>query len=197
MLELVTAAAAPVITTAEAKAYLRIVDDNSEDRLIDKLVAAAEGYIGQDLNRSLIHTTWDEHLEGFPALDSERIELTQSPLALITSISYFDENDAPQTLAAAKYIVNRARQLRGQISLAVGQLWPGTSFERAFPVTIRYVAGYVLSPASVPAELLQAAYMLIDDFFRNRGAGLERSVSQRIATAVERLLQHHGTGAYP
>lgn len=184
-LSLVTGPAAEPLTTAEAKAHLR-VDFSTDDTLIDALVVAARRHVEHLTGRALINQTWDLKMDGFPGCGEIRIP--KGPLSSVTSISYTDTAGASQTWGASNYIVDTASD-PPRIALAYGVVWPSV---RAIinPVTVRFVAGYGATSASIPADILAALKLILGDLYENReetqsGGGINRS------GAVDRLLASH------
>lgn len=179
-LVLVTAPSAsdPVVTRAEAKAFMRIpttfVDD---DTLIDALIAGAVGEIDGErgwLNRALVSQTWDLVLDRFPqagdrpdfvdAREAEAIIVPLPPLQSITHIKYVDTAGTTQTLAATDYTVD-AKSEPGRITSAWGKFWPSTR-DVVNAVEVRLVAGYGAA-STVPEVLKTALKMLVLDAYQN------------------------------
>lgn len=166
-LTLVTAPATEPLTTAEAKAHLR-VDSSDEDTYIDALVKAARQHIEEDLGRALITQTWDYTLDAFPS-DGSAIQIPRPPLVSVTSVSYVDTAGATQTVTASDYVVNTGKR-KGEITLAYGAAWPATR-QQANAVTIRFVAGYGAASA-VPETIKTALRLTLGDFFDLRSGSI-------------------------
>ena len=120
---LISAPAADIISTDDAKEWLR-VDSSDEDALIDSLVAAAAGYMdGPEgiLGRALVTQTWGVSLHQFPA--GEVIYLPRPPVQSVTSVTYFDADNVEQTLSSASYrLIVKGDE--AWIELIEGASWP-------------------------------------------------------------------------
>ena len=196
MLELVTAAATAAISLGDAKAYLRITS-SAENDIISRVVEAATGYVESALGRSLISTTWRERFERFPTNDYWAICLQRCPLASVTSLKYYDTDGAEQTWSSAEYQVFTPRETSGFIRLGANYIWPSVETARSFPITVDYIAGYGDAATAIPAELVQAVYMIVDHWYRYRGAFIGQTVNNPIDLAITGLLRQQTTGAYP
>ncbi len=164
---------APIVSTDEAKAQLR-VDFDDDNALIDALIDAAtshlDGWAGV-LQRALGAQTLKVTLDGFPA---EPLRLPCPPIIAITAITYIDADGAEQTVDAATYELSAGGVLR----LAYGQDWP-TPRSDDDPVTITYTAGY----DTVPGPIRQAILLMVGDLYANRETVVVGTVSAEIGMA--------------
>jgi uncharacterized phiE125 gp8 family phage protein len=147
--ELVAAPAAEPITTAQAKAHLR-VDHSDDDAYIAALIQACRVELEARSHRKLVEQTWDLKLSAFP--DHDRIRLPFPPLRSVTSITYYDGDGASQTLSASIYRVHAPSgdlPTNAWIERVDGMSWPVT-VTRDDAVTIRLVCGY--APAGTSPE---------------------------------------------
>lgn len=175
------AAAAEIMTTSEAKAWLR-VDHSAEDTLIDELVVAVREEVESWLNATLINTTHTLVFDCWPS--NGIIYLPRGPVSSVTSISYLDGNGDSQTWASSNYVVDTSTP-SPRIGRADGVTWP-TLDNRIANVTIVYVAGYGATSASVPSSILIAAKLLLADFYENRQAQTSANLNQN--KTAKRLL---------
>lgn len=188
-LSLVTGPQTDPLTLAEAKLHLR-VDVADEDGLIDGLVKAAREHAESFTHRALLTQTWDCILDDFPAWGSA-IYLPKAPLISVTSVSYVDQNGTTQPWASSNYTVDApagpwARQ--GRVVPSYNVPYPVTrSVENA--VTVRFVAGYGASAASVPASIRHAMKILISTWYGpgRDSVALDRRV-ELIPNTVDALL---------
>lgn len=217
MLRRVSGPASEPVTTAEAKAHLR-VDLDDDDALIDGLVAAARQYCEQAISRSFLETTWDLTLSAFPAwgvtteraasgrlvypatstplerLTAGRIDLPIADLRSVASITYLDAAGDTRTLDPSAYRVVTGAP--GRIVPAYGTAWPAHRiYDEA--VTVRFVAGYGADAASVPDCVKHAIKLLVGHWYVNREAVvLTGAVPQELLFSVQALLSAEGWGAY-
>ncbi|MDF1720521.1 MAG: head-tail connector protein [Minwuia sp.] len=187
-----TVAPAALVSTADAKAFLR-VEISDDDSLIDDLVAAAaehlDGRRGM-LGRALLTQTWAWTLDDFPcetwADPYAGIRVPLPPLQSVSSIKYLDGNGDSQTLGTSVYAVNTGSE-PGVISLKKGQSWPSVQDVRD-AVTITFIAGYGDTASSLPASLRLAALQLVSAWYDNRSAVVIGTISSTLPMAVERLI---------
>ncbi len=151
-LSLKTGPAIEPVSLDQAKAHLRI-DDNDEEGLINSLITAARLMVEARTGRALIEQTWLFHLDE----PSGFYELPLKPTKSIAEVMVFDPDDTPTSLAANAYIA----EARGE-TIKVKLL---ASVHRA---EVAFVAGYAAA-ADVPAPLTQAILQLTAYWFENRG----------------------------
>jgi uncharacterized phiE125 gp8 family phage protein len=158
---LITPPAAEPVSTAEAKAHLR-VDSDDENTLIDALVAAARQHIERETRRALITQTWELRLDKFPR---DTIRTPVGPLQSVSSIKYDDINGVEQTLSTATYEIDTSVEPGWIVRVGDGA-WPDTMVA-INSVRVRFVAGYGAA-AVVPQILKQAILLLVGHWYMNR-----------------------------
>lgn len=158
--------AAEPITTAVAKAHLRI-DQDDEDALIADLGVAAREYFEEETGRQLIETTWEMRMDGFPTNSLLPIVIPRPPLQSVTSITYNDGSSI-QTWDASKYTVETPAGIgagNGLVYPKVGENYPTTAVVPG-AVTVTFVAGY--GHDLVPSGIKRTLLALIGDLYANR-----------------------------
>lgn len=179
------APAVALITTAEAKAHLR-VDHSDEDTLIDNLVSAAtthlDGYAGV-LGRALTTQTWKIETDAF----ADPLRLPVGDLIAVTSVKYYDLNNAQQTLATTVY---GAFSDDGgpYIGLKADQDWPDV-YDRRDAIEVIWTAGYGATAANVPQAIRQAALLLVGHWYTNRDAVQVGMSVAELPLAVSALIE--------
>lgn len=192
LLDLVAAPAAEPLSTADAKAMLR-VDHSSEDFLIASLVTAARELVEEQTGRALITQTWDMQVPRFPA-DGWGLRIPRAPLTSVTSVTYIDADGAEQTWAAESYSVIAPAgpfARRGIILPAHGVAYPRTQ-QHLYDVTVRFVAGYGAAATSVPHGLIQFIRLLISHWYDNRTpviTGTSASIASEVPVSLQPLLR--------
>jgi uncharacterized phiE125 gp8 family phage protein len=173
------------VSIEEAKAQLRL-DDFVEDDLVEALIAAArshlDGYSGI-LGRALITQTWRQT---FPAFD-EPLRLPLRPVASVSSVTYYDANNASQTLSSAVYGLF-ADALGSYVALKPGQTFP-TTYDRRDAVSVTFVCG----ESEAPAAIKQAMLLLIGHWYANREAVVIGGPAVELPMAVAALLRPFST----
>ncbi len=194
-LELVTAATGQVLTTAEAKAHLR-VDITEDDTLIDNLIREATRLCEEETlgSRQFLTATFD-----LPVAQwwwDTPLTIPRPPLASVASVKYYDPAGVQQTLSTDYYEVRTPWRMPGWIARKANQTFPAHQCDRPYPITVRFDCGY--GTAEFVPDLAKAAIkMVIHDRYNLRGA---TSVAWSRATAlpfgVEAMLQGLGSGGY-
>lgn len=154
--------ATPVSLT-EVKAHCR-VDDTDSDAVLTVLLNAAvnhlDGWTGI-LGRAMVTQSWRQDYGAFG-----RLRLPLGPVASITSITYYDGDNAQQTLADSVYVL-RTDSLGAYVELKPDQSWP-SAYSRTDAVSVTYVAG--TEAADVPAALKAAILLMVSHWNENREA---------------------------
>jgi uncharacterized phiE125 gp8 family phage protein len=168
------------VTLAEAKAHLR-VDDDDDDALIDALIAAATGYLdgwSGVLGRCIVSQTWRQDLPEFPACGMIRLPF---PDVASVTVAYTDTTGAAQTLAAENY--DLAQDERGSfLRVSDDGAWPGTK-DIPDAVRVTMVAGYSTIPPSLKAAIL----LYIGLLYENREAVVVGMTVSELPLAFEAL----------
>lgn len=176
-LTLVTPPVLPVLL-AEAKAHLR-EDGDEQDALINGLIEVAYGHAEKWTGTAFAAATWDYTMPAFPACATGAIRLPKAPVQSIGSITYFDADDASQTLPATGYRLNA-----GDGIIAPRPSWP-SAYDRVDAVTVRFTAGGL-----TPPEVKSAMLLMIGHWFMNREAVADGSLAE-LPMGVYALLNLH------
>lgn len=185
---LVTGPAVEPLTLSECKQFLR-VDHASDDTLISAMQVSAREWVETYTRRALCTQTLDFRYTGWPII-GDPLVVPYAPLQSITSISYIDEDQVTQTLAASQYVVRAQagpRAGRGTIEIADGVTLPTLSTQPDRPVTVRAVVGYGSAP-QVPDGIKSAIYLLLGDLYEQRQETITGTIVQSTRFTVERLL---------
>lgn len=142
------------LTELEVKTYARVEHDQEDDLFLGWIKAARQE-VERITGRQLVTATWRLTLDAFPEWE---IRLPKAPVQSVTSITYVDENEAPQTLSASLYELDSDDE-PAQVRPAYGEEWP-TTLDHPGSVVITYVAGYGAA-AAVPEELKLALRSMV------------------------------------
>ena len=174
-----TAAAAAILTTAEAKQHLK-VDTSADDTYIDNLVSAATESAQIFTNRYFIKTTITQHGDTW----NDMATLFKSKVDSITHIKYYDSDNTLQTLASSVYLEDLTHQ-PARIGLKPSQSFPSLA-DRISAVQCNYVVGYGTAASDVPEGIRQAVLLTIGNWYENR----QEVVVGRIATELPKSAQY-------
>jgi len=198
------------LTLSDTKSYLR-VDHSNDDSLITSLIIASRELVEEHTGRALITQTLNLFLDGFnetenPLWEGVRtgpylnfyknyIDLPRSPVASVTSIHTFDDDDNSTLYATTNYYVNSARE-PARIVLRTGSTWP-TALRVANAIKVVYVAGYG-GAGSVPNPIKQAMLQLVAHMYEQRGDMADVNGETKLPVLVNKLLApyviHKGLG---
>ena len=174
-----TDAAVAILTTAEAKAHLK-VDTSADDTLIEILISAATESAQIFTYRFFINTT----LNQFGDTWSDLATLFKSPVSSVTHVKYYDSDNTQQTLATSVYQKDLEHQ-PARIGLKPNQSFPRLA-DRINAVECQYVVGYGSAASDVPQGIKQAVLLTIGNWYQNR----EEVVVGRIATELPKSAQY-------
>lgn len=153
------------VTKDQAKAWCRVEHD-ADDEIIEMLISAAreacEGYLG----RTLLLSTWDLKVDGFP----DGIQLPYPRIVDIVHLQYVDTAGDVQTLDPQDYVLDEASE-PGWLTPDYDRSWPQTRCEPN-TVRVRYRAGWA-SPDQVPRSVKTWILEHVAHFYRNREASTE------------------------
>ncbi len=183
-LKLITPSAVEPITLDEAKAHIR-VEDQESDVLITSLIGAAREYCEGFQNRQYITATWELWLDAWP--DKDYIAIPRPPLQAVENIKYYSADNMEYTLDTADYFVDDKNE-PGKVVLAYGKAWPIMPLRPASSVAVRFVAGYGDTAEGVPMAVRQATMLLIGFWYDNREAAVSGIISREIEFSVKSLL---------
>jgi uncharacterized phiE125 gp8 family phage protein len=192
---LITPAAAVLATTAELKAQVRLTHD-SEDTLLDRLIAAATRHVENRLRRALITQTWRLTLDEWPCqMNGETvIYVPRPPLIAVSGITYLDGEGDEQTLATSEYVVDTESH-PGRITPAYGESWP-TIYDQINAIKVTHTAGYGAAASSVPEDIRHAVLLLAGHWYENREAYLVGTIGKELELAFESLCDPYTVDVY-
>ncbi len=145
-IRVITAPAVEPVSLSEAKVDLR-VDHDDDDTLIAALITAARMEAEGLARRAFISQTLELSLTNWPV--DGYIRLPLPPVASVTSITYYKDDNTSATMSSSDYIVITDVD-PAVIALAKDKTWPSDALRTVAPIRVRYVAGYGATAASVP-----------------------------------------------
>jgi uncharacterized phiE125 gp8 family phage protein len=175
------------VTLAQVKLHSRI-SHSEDDTWLTMAIIVARQYIEKTCELSLITQTRRTTFAGF---HKPWLTLAYGPTISITTIEYYDQANALQTLATYQAALESNPCL---IVPAAGQPWPSTMPNRIDAVKVTYVAGYGAAE-NVPAALKQGILLLVDFWYSNRSA-VEMGSPGPIPFGVDALLNLFASGNY-
>ena len=202
-LKIDTAWTTSAVATSDQKSFMR-VDFSDDDSLIAELIKASQNVIETYINRAITTQTLSLFLDRLPfysdvklqegvftapdlEYNSNYIVLPKPPVASVTHVKYYDNDDTASTFAATNYYVDTISN-QARVVLKTGSSWPTVAETRnANAYEIKYVAGYG-GASDVPEPIVQAIKVLTTHLYENREAVTSLSVNS-IPYTIGALLQ--------
>ena len=184
--ELVTGPTTEPVTLSEAKKQLEIASsDTTHDVHISALIQAAREQWEHDTDTVTCYQTLRLRVGSL----HDGFTLLRSPIHSITSIQYYDGNNALQTLSSSLYQLHVDQfRLAYQVSLpATASRWDAW--------TITYKCGNSQDGQSVPEAAKAAIKLLVAHYFENR----DMLMSEALQTMrpYEMLVRRYMRSSYP
>lgn len=174
--------AAELLTADECKTHLRITTTD-HDTEIGLLLIEARAIYERDTNRSLVTTTWNYFLDGWPR-QRDRWTITPpiAPLQSVVTLKYIDPDGNLQTWDAANYQVDTNSE-PGRIVPAADASFPDLGVEYVNNVQVNFEAGYGDTAADVPDEHRRPVLLLVGYLFdQMRDGATDREVVADLRT---------------
>jgi hypothetical protein len=202
-LKIDTAWTTSAVATSDQKSFMR-VDFSDDDTLIAELVKASQNVIETYINRAITTQTLSLFLDRLPfyndvklqegvftapdlEYNSNYIVLPKPPVASVTHVKYYANDDTASTFSATNYYVDTISE-QARVVLKKGVSWPTVAETRnANAYEIKYVAGYG-GASDVPEPITQAIKLLTTHLYENREAVTGLSVNA-IPYTIGALLQ--------
>jgi len=112
----------------------------------------------------------------------------------VSSISYYDTDNALQTATLSNYYV-LGPSTRTVIKPKSGYTWP-TTFTRDDAIKVQYVIGYGDGFRDVPSTVRHAILMLVSHHYENRENELIGTISKTIPFGFEALIDSERSSFY-
>ena len=183
------AAASEPITLAELKEQLRIESSTTEDdTFLTGLIVSSREAVEAILGKVLINQTVVAKLDEFPK--DEYFELPTPPVSSVTSITYFDEDNASQTFSSASYSLNDYCD-PDRIVRNTDVDWPAT-YDRWDAITVTYQSGFA-NAAAVPSSIKTVVKMLAAETYEQRGFSDSDATKNAMLRAASVMLKINKT----
>lgn len=138
------------------------IDADDDDASLGAYIAAATRHVENLAGQRLITQTWTQSFSGL----ADRLYLDVAPVSAITGITYYDADNASQTLTSSLYRLQKARE-GVYVEQDSGSTYPDT-YVRADAVTVTMTAGYGAAGSATPQELRQAIMLIAAQWYEMR-----------------------------
>lgn len=201
------------VTLAEAKLHLKQDGITDDDPLIARLITAARLRAEVLLRQTILSTTYDFFLDGFPATangyfnrqirqmgmspqwlpnGAAIISLPKPPLVSVESVKYLDSSGNQQTLDPSVYRVSSG--IGSRIQPLIGRVWPVVQ-PQVDSVVIRYTAG-LATAQDVPENVKAAMLLMIGTTYEFRESLVAGTIVSQVPQTVDDLLAATDHGSY-
>lgn len=188
MISVVTSPTILPVTLDMFKQHIRVTHD-AEDSIYRHYLQTAVQIVTSATNHVFLATQYDLILPCF----TDQIDLRFGPIASVDLVTYYDGDDASQTLDAANYKLLTETNTSGHIESTETDGFPDT-YTRTDAVTIRFTAGYATQDL-IPPNARQALLMLAAHYNMHRDSVTEKSANE-IPFTVRTLIDSLKIGRY-
>jgi uncharacterized phiE125 gp8 family phage protein len=199
-LKIVTRPALAPISRIEARDHLRL-DEDFDDGQVRAYIAAATEWAENYTGRALISRTMQMFLDGAPVQEERlsegmvtgysnvrhrgSITIPMSPVASVSSIKYYADDDTESTWASSNYHVDTI-STPARIVLREGATYP-TDLRDANGLEINFTAGYGTNPSDVPESIRVAILQYMTFLYEHRGES-EGATQPKLPAVIHALL---------
>lgn len=177
------------VSLTEAKDQCRVDDQSTlDDTFLNNAIITAREYYEQVTDRFLMPRTVEVALKNFPSI--RQIELAGAIVRSITSVKYYDSDNALQTLDSSKYYLFDYFS-PNSVVLDSAEAWPDT-YERENAVIITYEGGYATA-SDVPQKSKTAILMMVAELFTNRESSSVTGTVSTLTRAYTNLISTEKT----
>jgi len=192
------------VATSDQKSFMR-VDFSDDDTLIGELIKVAQNNVEEYTGRAITQQTLHLFLDRLPYYIDEKLRegvytapdinysadyivLPKPPVASITHVKYYANDNTASTFAASNYFSD-VDSTQARVVLKNGVSWPTlTELRQGNAYEVQYVAGYGNSASDVPTPIIQAIKLLTTHLYENRELVTQMSANT-IPYTVGQLLQ--------
>ena len=182
--EVDTASTTAIVSTATAKAHLK-VDVSDDDDLIADLVSAATKAAEDYTNRFFMNTTITMYGDTWDDIAT----LYKSPVSSVTHIKYYDADDALQSLSTDIYLTDLVSK-PARISLLPDQSFPDLS-SRKMAVHIKYVVGEGTAVSDISDLIQQSVLLMVGHWYEHRSSVISGKTAMEIPLTSQMLLDQY------
>lgn len=180
-----TVAPAQLMSTIAAKSAIQVWHSD-DDLYIDGLIKAAAEYLDGPygaVGKALVQQTWQ--IQSEPVIGRCEWRFPIVPLISVTSISYFDADNAAQSISIDDVIIYKEED-RAWMVPNFDTTWP-TMYRRDDAMTVTAQFGFG-GASDVPQNIIHAAKLLVGHWYENRDATAVGVVPKEIDMGVKSLI---------
>lgn len=168
------------LTLEEAKAHLRIVDDESQDDLVAAMLAGAVEMVERRTSYVLTDREMEIAWEAFPCLP-EVLSIPREPVTEASALVYDDGDGVPTELVDYRWSASAPEQ----VLPGLGEDWP-VALGDPGSVRLTFRAGHEVA-AEIPPALLAAVKLMLGHLWAHREAVVTGTIATELPLGVEAL----------
>ena len=174
------------LTSAEVKLHLK-VSVSTDDVLIANLIVSARQFVEEYTGLQLMKAAHTLYLDSF----NTEMFLNVAPIQSLTSVKYYDTDNALQTLSSSYYDSDLVSQ-PARVQQAYSYTLPST-YDRYNAVQILFATGYSTSDTesvqqdAVPDIIKEAMLLVIGHNYENRGDEGHRTYPRAIYDLLDKV----------
>jgi uncharacterized phiE125 gp8 family phage protein len=154
---------------SEVKAHAKIYTGTVENDLLQRYLQTAYSLFEEKANITLTPTVYKQHFANW----KNPLRLARGKVISVDAVTYYDEDDAEQTLAVYNSVSNstgwRADYTILPCTLYFPEYAPPTlSTYRLLPVAVEYTAGSYADQDYLPHDIIQAIILAASHMYLNR-----------------------------
>ena len=181
-----SAPSAEPILLADAKLFMKLGADTTDDTLISNLIITARKLVEEYLNRSLITQKLAAYFNRYAGV----VYLPHAPVSTITAVTTISQDNTETVLIVdddyfVKGIDDKYIEFVGNTVLPAGHSVRDTNID--FSLKVEYTAGYGTAGTDVPEPILEAIRRTVLYYYDNRDEVTFSPVNKLPATAYTLL----------
>jgi uncharacterized phiE125 gp8 family phage protein len=167
--------------------HLRVMNDSAEDEWITNAIRSAAQQAEEHTQRALVRQTWQQVVSGFPC--SGQIVLERPPLIAVSSVAYYDGDNALQELAGSPTgieVVPSGAYSKAIVRPLVGTSFPST-YSRPDAVTVTFTAGYTDDESPELSMINQGIALMVGEMYKLRSLSVQEPNNTPALLQIERF----------
>jgi uncharacterized phiE125 gp8 family phage protein len=159
-----------LIEVSDAKKYLNITVGTSDDDLLERLIAAATRTVERKTHRALIDQQVTTRWRG----SAMPLKLYRPPVQSVVSVTTYDQ-EADTEEDETDFYVDGGQSMRPRLLFKDGASFSANGVTDIQVVTLN---GFGPLASDVPEELVQAAYLILSQFYDRRDNFVEGTLHE-------------------
>lgn len=170
----------PIEPSFVSQYVLRVMNDDADVSWIERTIKAVTQHAEHVTQRALMPQTWQQVMSGFPC--SGLIRLERPPLIAVSSVAYYDSDNALQELAGSPSQIDVIAS--GAYAKAIIRPVDGTTFPETYcrpdAVTVTFTAGFQ-DDTDPELELInQGIALMVGELYKLRSMSVQGATTPSV-----------------